>query len=143
MSSIAEEVADKLTDKPRTTTCHIYDDFDTFENMEILIAKEASEGTKVIFVDYLQQIGSSRKVENLNNFIGMITSKLKKLAIKYGMCIICMAQLNRQAHEMKDPRLEYFRDSGNIEQDADVCMVLQSFDEHNKELDIHILKNRH
>lgn len=143
LSSVKERVADSITEYSWGDWCNIYDDFDNFENFESLLAKEASLWTKIVFIDYLQQIWTSKKFSNLTNSIGYMTTKMKKLAIKYGMCIVCMAQLNREASAMREPSLKDYRDSWNIEQDADVCMTLHTFDDYTNKLDIYVLKNRH
>lgn len=145
IQSVSQEVSDKVIAHSRNTRCNIYDDFDTWENLEVLICKEAWEWTKVIFLDYLQQVGTNKKYANRNEFIWAMTVKLKKLAIKYKICIVALSQLNRSWwwDDTKPPVLELFRDSGNIEQDADVAMVIHSYDYYSKSTDIHVLKNRH
>lgn len=143
LDSVAGVVSESIWNTPRKAKCNIYDQFDTRENLEVLVIKEALAWTKIMFIDYIQQVWSSKQVTNLNNFIGMMTTKLKKLAIKYGLCIVALAQLNRSANEMKDPTLKDFRDSWNIEQDIDIGAILHAFDPHQNTLDIHVLKNRH
>tara|TARA_Y100001972_G_C7553393_1_gene278142 strand:- start:382 stop:558 length:177 start_codon:yes stop_codon:yes gene_type:complete len=56
--------------------------------------------------------------------IGEITSMLKHSAIKYGIAIVTLAQLNRDMLNGIEPELKHLKDSGDIEQDADVVMFL-------------------
>lgn len=140
---VEQVVSDAIIWFTQRDDCNIYDSF-MFEDLESIIAKEASLGTKIVFVDYLQQIRSNQRQDSINNYIGKITGLFKSLAIKYGIAIVVLAQLNRQVWE-GEPELTHLRDSGNIEQDADVVMFL-----HNNEnemlpdkIDLLIKKNRH
>lgn len=141
MKNIEEELAAKIVDFVRDDLgkCSIYDQF-YFEDMERIISKEAMRGRKIIFVDYLQQIPSWKQYVNKNSYIEAITNKLKNLAIKYGISIICLSQLKRTNNE---PELTDLRDSWAIEQDADVVMFLHNDDEHTNTIDVLVKKNRH
>lgn len=81
--------------------------------------------TKLIAIDYLQLLKAaaagreSRQVE-----VSAISSGLKALAKELGIPIIALAQLKRESDNHKRPRLSDLRESGSIEQDADVVGLL-------------------
>jgi len=87
----------------------------------------AKEGIKLIIIDYLQLMRSSvRKAENRQQEISEISRSLKALAREIGVPVIVLSQLNREAEARPDhrPRLSDLRESGAIEQDADVVFLL-------------------
>jgi replicative DNA helicase len=79
-----------------------------------------------VIIDYLQLIEGEGKSDNRTQEIGRISRGLKRLAKSEGICIIALAQLSRQVEqrENKRPILSDLRDSGEIEQDADVVIFL-------------------
>ncbi|MDD5556615.1 MAG: replicative DNA helicase [bacterium] len=87
----------------------------------------AQEGVRLIVVDYLQLMRSyGRKIENRQQEISEISRSLKALARELNIPVIVLSQLNREAEARPDhrPRLSDLRESGAIEQDADVVMLL-------------------
>jgi replicative DNA helicase len=82
--------------------------------------------TKLIIVDYLQIMGTANKGGNRVNDITEITVGLKALAKELDVPIIALSQLNRdlEKRENKRPQLSDLRESGSIEQDADVVMFV-------------------
>jgi len=84
-------------------------------------------GLDMIIIDYLQLMESNEGGRQSNNDkIGSITKSLKSLAKDLRVPIICLSQLSRQCEERpnKRPQMRDLRDSGNIEQDADVILTL-------------------
>ena len=141
---IAEEVMEVISKiDVYLEDCNIYDTFDTRENLERLIVKEASLWSKIIFIDYLQQV--KLKWTNRNLSLWDMTTSLKKLAIKYNICIVWLSQLNREGQNKTEPSLKDLRDSWSIEQDADVVIFLHWFDENvvPNTIGVYVLKNRH
>ena len=97
------------------------------------------EGIKILFVDYLGLIKTEAKVQRWEE-VGIITSELKALSRELNIPVVVCAQVNRDA-EGKAPTLANLRESGNIEQDADVVFFLhRQRDSANSEL--FISKNR-
>lgn len=82
--------------------------------------------TKLIIIDYLQIMGTAGKGGNRVNDITEITVGLKALAKELDVPIIALSQLNRdlEKRENKRPQLSDLRESGSIEQDADVVMFV-------------------
>ncbi|MBK7406146.1 MAG: replicative DNA helicase [Phycisphaerales bacterium] len=84
-------------------------------------------GAKVLFIDYLQLLTApnaareSRQVE-----VATISRGIKALARELSVPVVCLAQLNRgtEQREGNRPRMADLRESGSIEQDADVVMLL-------------------
>lgn len=85
----------------------------------------AAIGTKLLVLDYLQLCSVPGK-QSRTAEIGEITRTLKNLAKKHGMAILCLSQLNRDVEKRVSPRptMADLRDSGEIEQDADVVIFL-------------------
>jgi len=84
-------------------------------------------GLDVIFVDYLQLVtGGDARSDNRVQEVSMITQNLKALAKELAVPIIALAQLSRQVENREDkkPQLSDLRESGSIEQDADMVMFI-------------------
>ena len=84
-------------------------------------------GIKLFVVDYLQLLHSTaRRAENRQQEIADISSGIKSLAKELGVPVIVLSQLNREIEREKGrpPRLSDLRESGAIEQDADVVGLL-------------------
>lgn len=82
---------------------------------------------KIAYIDYLQLIkrDESNKNHNTNNQVGKICKELKAIAKENDIPIIALAQLNREVESRggsKRPKLSDLRDSGEIEQDADLVI---------------------
>lgn len=83
------------------------------------------KGLDMVIVDYLQLINGSLKGANRQGEISDISRNLKILANDLNIPIIALSQLSRAADkEQREPRLSDLRDSGAIEQDADMVMFL-------------------
>ncbi len=84
----------------------------------------------LIVIDYLTLISVEGKFNSDAEKIGEITKSLKELARTLNVPIICLAQINREAEANKEarPKLSNLRGSGNIEQDADLVMLLYRSD---------------
>jgi replicative DNA helicase len=86
------------------------------------------QGKGIIIVDYLQLVDDPKgsKFESRNVQIGKISRSLKILAKELNVPVIALSQLSRQVENRvgKVPQLSDLRDSGSIEQDADIVMFL-------------------
>ena len=89
-------------------------------------------GVKLIVIDYLQLCNaSSSRVENRQQEVAMISNGVKALAKELNVPVIVLSQLNRELEKDKNrkPRLSDLRESGAIEQDADLIALLYKPDE--------------
>ncbi len=86
---------------------------------------KAKEGLDLVVVDYLQLLTFPRSESRLQE-ISNISRSLKGLARELEIPVVALAQLSRQVESRDDkrPQLADLRESGSIEQDADVCMLL-------------------
>jgi replicative DNA helicase len=85
------------------------------------------QGLRLIVVDYLQLVrGSSSSMENRVQEISSITQGLKAMAKELNVPVLALSQLSRQVEQREDkrPQLSDLRESGSIEQDADVVMFV-------------------
>lgn len=80
----------------------------------------------LIVIDYLQLCEPDNPKDPRQEQVARMTRRLKGLAREMQVPIVCLAQLNRQTEASKDniPRLSHLRESGAIEQDADVVMFV-------------------
>ncbi len=80
----------------------------------------------LVVIDYLQLIEPDNSRDPRQEQVAKIARRLKGLARELEIPVLCLAQLNRQAEASKDniPRLSHLRESGAIEQDADVVMFV-------------------
>ncbi len=83
-------------------------------------------GLGLIVIDYLQLIEPDNARDPRQEQVAKIARRLKGLARELKVPVLCLAQLNRQAEASRDnkPRLSHLRESGAIEQDADVVMFV-------------------
>lgn len=100
----------------------------------------ASEGDLgIVIIDYLQLIsGSAKYAGNRQQEIAEISRSLKTLAMELKIPIVALAQLSRsvEAREDKRPLLSDLRESGSIEQDADIVAFLYRDDYYTKKIEI-------
>ncbi|MEU8530095.1 replicative DNA helicase [Streptomyces sp. NPDC048629] len=94
-------------------------------------------GLKLIVIDYLQlmESGASRRAENRQQEVSDMSRKLKLLAKELEVPVIALSQLNRGPEQRTDkkPMLSDLRESGAIEQDADMVILLDRPDAYEKE----------
>ena len=109
----------------------------------------------MVVIDYLQLMQSATGArgggsDNRTQAVGEISRMMKIMAKELDVPVICLSQLSRanESRENKRPRLSDLRESGAIEQDADVVLALYREDYYNKEAETHnvaeciVLKNR-
>jgi replicative DNA helicase len=90
---------------------------------------KASHGLGLIIVDYLQLMSTSKNYDNMVNQVTEISSSIKALAKEFNVPVLALSQLSRAVESRGGrPRLSDLRDSGSIEQDADVVMFIHRED---------------
>jgi len=105
----------------------------------------AEHGLRFLVVDYLQLMRSVRLLENRVQEVSEISMGLKNLARELRVPVLAVSQLSREVEKRgrKRPQLADLRESGSIEQDADVVMFLWREDEEDLEnVDLEIAKHR-
>ena len=112
------------------------------------------DGLSLVVVDYLQRMtsaGGNSRVENRQHVVSDMSRMLKSMAKELNVPVICLSQLSR-ANEKRDdkrPMLSDLRESGAIEQDADIVLFLYRDDYYNEDSEKHniaeciVAKNRH
>jgi len=96
----------------------------------------SEEGLGIVIIDYLQLISSSTNYgSNRQQEVSDISRSLKTMAMELDVPVIALAQLSRavDARENKRPLMSDLRESGSIEQDADIVAFLYRDDYYNKE----------
>ena len=90
---------------------------------------------KLVIVDYLQLMSSSGRVESRQQEVSEFSRSLKLLAKELEVPVIALSQLNRGPEQRTDkkPQVSDLRESGSIEQDADMVLLLYREDVHDKE----------
>ena len=81
---------------------------------------------KMVVIDYIQLMSSGKKVESRQQEVSEFSRALKLLAKELGIPVVALSQLNRQTEQSKDkrPEISHLRESGSLEQDADVVVLL-------------------
>jgi replicative DNA helicase len=79
-----------------------------------------------VFIDYLQLMSSGSRSESRQVEVSEISRGIKAMARELDVPVVCLSQLNRAAEQREGhrPRMSDLRESGSIEQDADVIMML-------------------
>jgi replicative DNA helicase len=103
-----------LDDTPGITVAEIKSKLRRLKNIDLVV------------IDYLQLMTSGRRIDNRVQEVSEITRNLKILAKEINVPVICLSQLNRAAESRQDhrPMLSDLRESGSIEQDADIILFL-------------------
>lgn len=98
-----------------------------------------------VVVDYLQLIEGATAQQSRQEFVSELSRSLKKLAKQLGVPVIALSQLNRlvEGRKSRVPILSDLRESGSIEQDADVVLLLSYDRTKPSDLTVAVAKNRH
>ena len=95
---------------------------------------KAEHGLGLIVVDYLQLMSTSKNYDNMVNQVTEISRSLKALAKEFDVPVLALSQLSRAVETRGGrPKLSDLRDSGSIEQDADVVMFIHREDRNKDE----------
>lgn len=129
----------KFSDKP----IWLNDSAFTLEDITSHISTNALSGKcNIAFIDYLGLIRRNSRLAQ-HEAIAEITNSLKRLAKSCGIPIVLLCQLNRASvTEKRAPELYDLRASGDIEQDADIVLMLEPSSKEEREVNIWVRKNR-
>lgn len=113
-----------------------------------IITSVKTQGVKMVMIDYLQLMKGADPRMSKNDQVGELTSALKQTAKQCNIPIIVLSQLSRESvRENRSPQLYDLRDSGAIEQDADIVVMLERSKDDmgaiiDNKIDMWIRKNR-
>ena len=118
--------------------CDIYiDDTSSITSTEMKSKLRRLNDLGLVVIDYIGLMQSTSNTDNRAQQVGEISRNLKMMAKDFGIPIVCCAQLNRGTESRpgqgKKPTLADLRDSGSIEQDADIVLFLYR-DEYYKDI---------
>lgn len=128
----------KLNDK------NIYIDDSAFIKVNEVKAKckalKNEHGLDLVIIDYLQLLQGSRKTDNRQQEVSEISRSLKQMARELECPVIALSQLSRSVESRQDkrPMMSDLRESGSIEQDADIVSFLYRDDYYNREEDAEV-----
>lgn len=112
------------------------------DTMDYKIEQLAKEGVKVVFIDYLQNITYVKPSGESRITVGQIVKTLRNYAKKYNICVVLLSQLRRFDQNRKKnpiPSMDDLKETGNIEQDADVIILLHRPQHFNKTREINMM----
>lgn len=119
----------RITEEYKQRGLYINDRVNTVDEIiGEIIRQRKREKLDIVYVDYLQLVRDISQVsDGKASIIGMVTSRFKELAKTLGIPIVLLSQLNRNSvmnGTKRAPMLADLRDSGAIEQDADIVLML-------------------
>ena len=102
---------------------------------------KSKQDVKIVFVDYITLIGSENRDLPRHEQIAEVSRSLKALARELALPVVALSQVRRET-EGKKPALADLRESGSIEQDADVVIFIHTEDLKNEVREIAVAKQR-
>lgn len=121
----------------RLSNCKIYADDNSLNTPNQILSKcrklKREKGLDLIMIDYLQLMTADSKSDNRQTEVSEISRKMKILAKEINVPVILLSQLSRAVEQRqgKMPMLSDLRESGAIEQDADIVMFIHRPDQEN------------
>lgn len=148
---------DKLTEENKAKARKAYEDmknqfdlrvytseYSNLNDIKYAIKQRLSDKKYVVFVDYAGLITVNDTRKNERQVMNEVTRELKKLTTDYGITIVLLAQLSRAVEQRQDkrPMLSDLKESGSLEQDANVTLLLSADDKDSRKIRCDVAKNR-
>lgn len=116
-----------------TWSLHMYDSLLSVSEIRAEVSrrrKERPDDQHLVIIDYLQLLQPDGSYERRDLEVGAMTRELKQFALQHEVPVVLLSQLSRNVESRKNnrPILSDLRESGNIEQDADVVLFLHRDD---------------
>lgn len=98
----------------------------TIRNNLIRYNERNEQAIRYVFIDYLQLLTPSKRAGNRQEEVSSISRELKLIAKEFNITIVALSQLSREVEKRPDkrPKMSDLRESGSIEQDADIILML-------------------
>lgn len=119
-------------------------EYSNLNDIKYAIKQRLSDKKYVVFVDYAGLITVNDTRKNERQVMNEVTRELKKLTTDYGITIVLLAQLSRAVEQRQDkrPMLSDLKESGSLEQDANVTLLLSADDKDTRKIRCDVAKNR-
>lgn len=119
-------------------------EYSNLNDIKYAIKQRLSDKKYVVFVDYAGLISVNDTRKNERQVMNEVTRELKKLTTDYGITIVLLAQLSRAVEQRQDkrPMLSDLKESGSLEQDANVTLLLSADDKDSRKIRCDVAKNR-
>lgn len=132
------------SDRLRPLPLFLTDDAVSLGEIQALVAATAAEAPlALIIVDYLQLIRAPQEIRERRHQVEAVSQGLKTLALHYRVPVLCLSSLSRPSTDDKNkpPTLASLRESGELEHDADIILLLHR-GYHDDETTCYVAKNR-
>lgn len=119
-------------------------EYSNLNDIKYAIKQRLSDKKYVVFVDYAGLITVNDTRKNERQVMNEVTRELKKLTTDYGITVVLLAQLSRAVEQRQDkrPMLSDLKESGSLEQDANVTLLLSADDKDSRKIRCDVAKNR-
>lgn len=101
----------------------------------------ARRGCKLVVIDYIQLIKAPREINDKRLQVSHVSNELARISKSLNIPIVVLAQVSRGA-EGETPTLAHLKESGSIEEDSDIVLLLHREDRAAQQLDVYIAKFR-
>jgi replicative DNA helicase len=81
-------------------------------------------GIKLVVIDYLQLVPFNADKMQKADGVAMISQRIKQVALDCNVCVLLLSQLNREGATSNQPSIFQLKDSGSIENDCDICLLM-------------------
>jgi hypothetical protein len=138
-SGAAVETVGRLGDRPIWLT----DRAVTIDEIAKLVARPPAAPWVLVVIDYLQLVRAPKHVTEHRLALEHVSQNLKALALRHSVPVLCLSSLSRpQAGTNAEPTLASLRESGELEHDADVVLLMHRKNDQDTTVQMRIAKNR-